>query len=115
MSAFAEPDHELAPERVAELLGEGWQVIDLREGYERTAGHIADTRHVELERLASQADTIDRSAPVIFYCRLGARSGMATQAFRASGYDAYNMSGGISEWARRGLPLEPTDGHVAEH
>ncbi len=115
MSAFAQSQHELEPERVKELVAEGWQVIDVREGYEREAGHIADTRHIELERLASQADSIDRSAPVIFYCRLGARSGMATQAFRASGYDAYNMGGGISEWARRGLPLEPAGGHVADH
>ncbi len=115
MSAFADPQHELAPERVAELLADGWQVIDVREPYEREAGHIAGTRHVELERLASQAQTIDRSAPVIFYCRLGARSGMATQAFRASGYEAYNMAGGITAWARRGLPLEPAGGYVAEH
>lgn len=115
MSTFTDPQHELAPERVAELLADGWQVIDVRERYEREAGHIAETRHVELERLASQADTIDRSAPVIFYCRLGARSAMATQAFRASGYDAYNMAGGIAEWARRGLPLEPADGRVADH
>jgi rhodanese-related sulfurtransferase len=115
VSAFADPQHELAPERVAELLAEGWPVIDVREGYEREAGRIAGTRHVELERLASQAHTIDRSAPVIFYCRLGSRSGMATQAFRSSGYDAYNMSGGITEWARRGLPLEPDGGYVAEH
>jgi rhodanese-related sulfurtransferase len=115
VGTFTDSGHELTPERVAELLAGGWQVIDVREGYEREAGHIAGTRHVELERLASQADTIDRSEPVIFYCRLGSRSGMATQAFRASGYDAYNMAGGISEWARHGLPLEPVDGYVADH
>ena len=45
----------------------------------------------------------------------GARSAMATQAFRAAGWDAYNMSGGITAWADRGLPLEPEDGRVAEH
>jgi rhodanese-related sulfurtransferase len=40
---------------------------------------------------------------------------MATQAFRAAGWDAYNMNGGIRLWAERGLPLEPDDGHVADH
>ena len=40
---------------------------------------------------------------------------MATQAFRTAGYDAYNMSGGITAWAQRGLPLEPEGGTVAEH
>ena len=115
VSAFAHHEHELTPERVAEVLGEGWSVIDVRECHERKAGHIAGTRHIELERLAAEAHSIDRSAPVVFYCRVGARSGMATQAFRASGYDAYHMAGGIVEWARRGLPLEPADGYVADH
>jgi rhodanese-related sulfurtransferase len=40
---------------------------------------------------------------------------MATDAFRASGLNAYNMRGGITEWVRRGLPIEPADGHVAAH
>ena len=52
---------------------------------------------------------------MVFQCRLGARSGMATQAFRAAGWDAYNMAGGILRWVERGLPLEPEDGHVAAH
>ena len=42
-------------------------------------------------------------------------SGMATQAFRAAGWDAYNLQGGIAEWHRRGLPLEPDGGAVADH
>ena len=114
MSAFAHADHELAPERVAELLAEGWQVIDVRQRHEREAGHIGETRHVELDQLSSQAESFDPSTPIIFYCRVGARSGMATQAFRASGYDAYNMAGGLRAWAQRGLPLEPADGYVAD-
>ena len=107
MSPFADPDHELAPERVAEALAEGWQVIDVREPHERETGHIAGTRHVALEALTAEADSIDRSRPVVFYCRVGARSAMATQAFRASGYEAFNLAGGIVEWERRGLSLAP--------
>ncbi len=116
MSAFEDPQHELSPQRVAELVeDERWQVIDVREPYEREAGHIAGTRHIELERLASQAETVDRDRPVVFYCRLGARSGMASQAFQAAGYEAYNMTGGLTAWAEGGLPLEPENGYVAEH
>lgn len=116
MSAFAEAGHELPPERVAELLESGEvEVIDVREPYEREAGYVEGTRHIELERLAGQSDTIPRDKPVVFYCRLGARSGMATQAFRASGWEAFNMQGGITLWHERGLPLAPEGGYVAEH
>jgi rhodanese-related sulfurtransferase len=116
VSAFADPEHELTPEQVAELHAAGEvELIDVRETYERDAGHIAGTRHIEIERLASQAETIERDRPIVFYCRLGARSGMAAQAFRASGYDARNMTGGITRWVERGLPLEPDGGYVADH
>jgi rhodanese-related sulfurtransferase len=111
-----EAEHELSPERVAEVLAdERWQAIDVREQYERDAGYVAGTRHIELERLTAEAGTIDRTRPVVFLCRVGARSGMATQAFRASGYDAYNLAGGIAAWTEAGLPLEPEDGRVADH
>ena len=117
MSAFSDDEHELDPNEVDRRLREdGWTVIDVREPYEREAGHVAGTRHIELERLASQAETIERDRPVIFLCRIGSRSGMATQAFRASGYDAYNLRGGLTAWAEAGLPLEPEgQGYVADH
>ncbi len=114
--AFAAPEHELSPERVDQLLDRGEiELIDVREQYEWDAGRIPGARHVELERLASQAETIGRERPVVFQCRLGARSAMATQAFRASGWEAYNLAGGISAWAEAGLPLEPQGGYVADH
>ena len=116
MNVFSAPDIDVSPERVAELLARGEaQVIDVREPYEHEAGRIAGVRHIELERLASQAQTLDGERPVVFHCRLGARSAMAAQAFRAAGYDAYNMAGGIQAWVDRGLPLEPEGGYVADH
>jgi rhodanese-related sulfurtransferase len=116
VNTFADDEHELDPHEVDRRMREdGWSVVDVREPHEREAGYVAETRHIELERLAAQAETIDRERPVIFLCRLGSRSGMATQAFRASGYDAYNLRGGITAWAEAGLPLEPEGGHVAEH
>jgi rhodanese-related sulfurtransferase len=109
---------DVDPERVAEWLGEddpAVQVIDVREPHERAAGHIEGTRHIELVQLSSQADTLARERPVVFYCRVGARSTMAAQAFRAAGFEAYSMSGGLVRWAQEGRPLSPEGGSVAEH
>jgi rhodanese-related sulfurtransferase len=116
MSAFSEPGIEITPQQARELLdGSDAQLVDVRETYEWDEGRIAGARHIELERLASQAETIDKDRPVIFQCRLGARSAMATQAFRAAGYDAYSMAGGIQRWVEDGLGIEPEDGRVADH
>jgi rhodanese-related sulfurtransferase len=108
---------EIDPERVAGWLAEDpqLQVIDVREPYEREAGHIEGTRHIELVRLTEQAGTVEVARPVVFYCRVGARSQMAAQAFRAAGYEAYSMAGGLARWAREGRPLSPEGGQVADH
>jgi hydroxyacylglutathione hydrolase/adenylyltransferase/sulfurtransferase len=88
VAPFFDHDTDLTPERVKQLHEAGEiQLVDVREQYEWDAGRIAGARHVEMERLASQADAIDRDRPVVFVCRAGARSGMAAQAFRGSGHD----------------------------
>ena len=107
---------DVAPDWVRERHDAGEiQLIDVREPYEWEAGRVSGARHIELEQVALQADTIDREKPVVFYCRVGSRSGMAAHAFRRAGYDAYSMDGGITAWDEQGLPLEPEGGTVAEH
>ncbi len=108
---------EIEPATVAQWLAQApaAQVIDVREPDEREAGHIAGTRHIELLALSSEAATVDRERPVVFYCRVGARSNMAAQAFRAGGFEAYSMSGGLRRWADEGRPLLPEGGEVADH
>jgi rhodanese-related sulfurtransferase len=111
-----DPEIEVTPEHTAEALADGSaQVIDVREPYEREAGHIAGSRHLALQDLAAQADTVDRDRPVIFQCRSGARSLMAAQAFRRAGYDAWSMAGGLEQWVAEGREIEPADGKVAPH
>jgi rhodanese-related sulfurtransferase len=114
--ALGADERDVAPEWVRERRDAGEiQLVDVREPHEWEAGHVADAIHIELERLASQADAIDRDRPVVFYCRVGGRSAMAAEAFRRAGYDAHSMVGGIAAWDEKGLPLEPEGGHVAEH
>jgi rhodanese-related sulfurtransferase len=108
-------DGDYTPQQVAQLHEAGAvQLIDVRQAHEHQAGRIAGSRLVELAELPAQAQSLDAERPVVFYCRSGARSAMATQAFRQGGYDAHNMSGGLVEWQAAGLPLEPDDGYVAD-
>ena len=105
---------DYTPQEVFELMRRGEiQLIDVRQPEEHDAGRIAGDRLVELARLAAEVETIDRNQPVVFYCRSGSRSAMATEAFRGAGFDAHNMAGGLLEWAAAGLALEPADGYVA--
>jgi rhodanese-related sulfurtransferase len=108
------PPEDLAPARVAEMMEQEAQLIDVRELGEREAGRIPDdTAHIELDQLTELAGSIDRDRPVVFYCRTGSRSMLAAQAFAAAGYDAHNLDGGLKAWVADGRPLDPADGYVA--
>ena len=108
-------DGDYTPREVSELHLRGEiQLIDVRQRYEHEAGRIAGDKLIELGSLSGEADSIARDRPVVFYCRTGSRSAMATQAFRSAGYDAHNMAGGLVEWDAAGLPLQPEGGYVAD-
>lgn len=111
----ASMDRDYTPEQVADLRANSKiQLIDVREPHEHAVGRIAGDVHIELDELSARAAEIDRDVPVVFYCRSGSRSAMATQAFAAAGYDAHNMAGGLLAWHGHGLPLEPPGGFVGE-
>ncbi|MGN6373899.1 MAG: rhodanese-like domain-containing protein [Solirubrobacteraceae bacterium] len=109
---------DIDPGQLAEWIEQdrdGVQLVDVREPYERDAGHIAGSRHIPMVALTDQASSLDRERPVVFYCRVGARSTMAAQAFRAAGFQALSMSGGLVRWAAESRPLAPKGGYVADH
>ena len=104
---------DLSPEEAAQRLADGGvDLIDVREQYEWDAGHIDGARHVPVHDLAALAPELAPGRAVVFVCRVGGRSGMATDAFRRAGFDAWNLSGGVLAWERAGLPFT---GHVADH
>jgi hydroxyacylglutathione hydrolase/adenylyltransferase/sulfurtransferase len=116
MTDGTELPEQLEPAEVARLVREeGWLIVDVREPYEREAGHIEGSMHVELKDLSARAAEIPRDTPVVFQCRVGSRSAMAAQAFRASGVGAHNLRGGLSAWVAAGLPLDREDAVVASH
>ena len=106
---------EIPPARAAGLIEGGEaELIDVRRPYEWEAGRIEGARHIEVNQLTGEAQSISRDGTVIFYCRSGSRSALAAAAFRQAGWDARNLAGGLRAWVEHGLPLDPPDGEVAE-
>jgi len=100
-------ENEISPQQANERLAAGEiQLIDVREPDEWEAGHMPGARHIELDQLTAQAGSIERDKPVVFSCSGGSRSELAADAFRASGFEAYNLAGGLKAWIEAGLPVE---------
>jgi rhodanese-related sulfurtransferase len=106
---------EINPQRAASLIDSGQaELIDVRRPYEWEAGRIEGARHIELNGLTREAESIPRDRTVVFYCRSGSRSALAAAAFKQAGWDARNLAGGLQAWVEQGMPLDPPDGEVAE-
>ncbi len=105
-------EYLLPVDRVASMADA--HLIDVREGYEHEAGHIPGSQNVEVTDLTAAAESLDRDKPVVFYCRSGDRSTMPAEAFRASGWEAYTLDGGLAAWVEAGQPLEPENGSVSQ-
>ena len=97
-----------------EMIEAGAQLVDVRADHEWEAGHLPGATHIALPELAARTAELDKDRPVIFYCRGGSRSDMATVALAEAGYDAVKLSEGATGWEEEGLPFEPEGGYVAE-
>ncbi|MCB0492802.1 MAG: molybdopterin-synthase adenylyltransferase MoeB [Cyclobacteriaceae bacterium] len=80
--------------------GEDFQLIDVREEYERDICNI-DGEHIPLGEVAQSIDKISRDKKVVIHCRSGSRSGNAIKWLEKNhAFDnLYNLKGGILAWA----------------
>jgi rhodanese-related sulfurtransferase len=87
------------------------QLVDCREPYEWEAGRVEGAIHIPLNALmAGAGPDLDGARPIAVICRSGNRSELATMMLQARGFEAYNVEGGMEEWAREGLPFSAPDG-----
>ncbi|MDP9293343.1 MAG: molybdopterin-synthase adenylyltransferase MoeB [Actinomycetota bacterium] len=101
---------EVDPAEVAEHLGNGVVLIDVRESEEWDAGHIPGARHVPRGYLESRIEGAapDREDRVVLYCASGQRSALAAHTLSdLLGYrNVASMTGGITLWKDRGYDVE---------
>jgi hydroxyacylglutathione hydrolase len=87
--------------------GGEYEVVDVREGWERELGHIPGSRHVVLSRILANPAGLEFKDRTIFVCEVGERSAVASEMAVALGVkDVVNFRGGHRAWREAGLPLE---------
>ncbi|HUZ89505.1 MAG TPA: rhodanese-like domain-containing protein [Candidatus Acidoferrales bacterium] len=87
--------------------GGDYQVVDVREGWERDQGHIPGSRHVVLASLLANPGGASFPDRTIFVCEVGERSAVACEMAVALGVpEVVNFRGGHRAWREAGLPME---------
>ncbi len=84
-------------------------VVDVGEGEEFAAGHVAGAQHVPLAQLEARLPEVvrNKSTPVLLVCATGGRAQRAQAQARKLGYDkAQALAGGLRAWKEASLPVE---------
>ncbi|MEE9438150.1 MAG: rhodanese-like domain-containing protein [Saprospiraceae bacterium] len=83
-------------------------LIDVRTAPEYSEGHIKGAKNVDWRKrnFDSKIQQLNKSVPVVLYCRSGNRSGQASKRLLELGFTKiYNLEGGIKQWKKYGEPI----------
>ncbi len=104
----ASAEGTLSPSEAATWIKEkkNLQLVDVRTPGEYAEGHLAGAKLIPVQEIEQRLSEIDKSKPVLLYCRSGHRSGVALKVLVDHGYaNAKHLGGGINAWKAAGLPV----------
>lgn len=91
------------------LLLDNVQVLDVRTAEEYEGGHIEDAVNIDVlkDDFKAKAAKLDKSKPVLVYCRSGKRSMKAASTLESMGFTRIvNLDGGMLAWEEDDMPVE---------
>ena len=95
-------EQEITVQELLKLPQDSYLLIDMRDAYAFSYGHMDGAVNIEQEALAEAVLPQDKK--LIICCKSGLLSRTMAEQLCEKGYDAYNLSGGYVEWLR--LKLE---------
>lgn len=83
-------------------------LLDVRTPGEFKEGHVEGAVNIDYynDSFSAQLDSLDKTKPVLVYCRSGSRSAKAAEILRQKGFkDVYEMNEGIIGWQQKNKSL----------
>jgi rhodanese-related sulfurtransferase len=107
-SLFGSPLPSLNAGELNEKLKTGKRplVVDVRQPEEYRSGHIAGSKLIPLGDLNSRINELPKEREIVCVCASGNRSRSATKLLVKTGYNAFDMQGGMLMWQRAQLPIK---------
>jgi len=92
-------------DQVPDPIPSGLFVVDVREPVEWAHGRIEGSVHIPMSELVDRIAEIPSESQVLVVCKVGARSARVAGYLVQSGYEAFNLDGGLLDWVGAGRPL----------
>ncbi len=95
----------ISPQQLQAQLGSPkFQLLDVREGFEREICQIPGSLHIPLAQLSTNWTRLSQETPVVVYCKSGGRSRKACELLTQKGFHCQNLEGGILQWIEKVQP-----------
>lgn len=92
----------ISVEEMQELVHlEDMQLVDVRTPSEYNEGHVPNAQNIDFwgENFDAKIDELDKTKPIIVYCKSGGRSAKCASKLAAKGFEKiYDLKGGFSQW-----------------
>lgn len=85
------------------------QLIDVRTQEEYEEGYIEGFQNIDYysDDFTKDIEKLDKSKPVIVYCKSGNRSGKCAKKMEEAGFSkVYDLEGGITQWKFKGFEVK---------
>ncbi len=81
-------------------------LLDVREPYEWRQVRIPIATHIPMNNIPNRLSELPHDRQIVVICAHGSRSFGVAYFLREQGYDAYNLTGGITQWHIQGGDVE---------
>ena len=99
----------ISAEEMQELVQmEDMQLVDVRTPEEYEEGYIAGFQNIDYlsDSFSTDVEKLDKSKPVIVYCKSGRRSANCAEELKEKGFvKVYDLDGGITQWQYQGFEV----------
>lgn len=86
-------------EQAHALVANGAKLVDVRTPGEFAASHVPGAVNIPVGELGNRLKELgDPSAPIVLYCRSGARSARASGILKKAGFESVHDVGAMSRW-----------------
>lgn len=77
-----------------------WQLLDVREDWERDVASIAGSLHIPMGQIPERIGELDATQPIAVLCHGGVRSARVAGFLAEQGFSSVaNIAGGIDAWS----------------
>ena len=100
--------NEVSINELEQAIAAGDKVVDVREDWEFTDGHVPTAKHIALNSVPENLNEFSKDSTTWIICQSGGRSMTAANYLEGQGYNVVSVAGGTGAWiqSRKDVSME---------